>query len=1133
MIKKFIFLINIAFLISCSESPRFELLNSKETGIDFNNTIVETDSLNIISYENIYNGAGVGIGDLNNDGLQDIIFAGNQVITRIYLNLGDFMFKDITSNFEGLSNNQWYTGVTVADVNNDSWPDIYLTSTAGKNPLKRKNKLWINNGIKNGNDPTFTEHAEQYGIADTSQSVAAAFFDYDLDGYLDLYVLNNTVSSRMNTSYRPKTTDGSSDSNDRLYHNNGNGTFTDVTVQAGIVDEGFGLGLAIADVNKDGYPDIYISNDYIANDVLYINQGNRTFRNDIKKYLSYQSTSSMGNDIADVNNDGNPDIITLDMMPGNYDIKKQTINGFSYIYYTLDEQYNYEHQYLRNMLHIHNGFIAGEMLPYSEIGQMTGIYQTDWSWSSLFADYDNDGDKDLIITTGYPKDLRDRDFNQYRQKVKGYMTGNQELLNLMPTVKIPNVTFENLGLLQFKNRTDWMPSIPSYSSGASFVDLDNDGDLDFVINNTNDKAFIFRNKTIENSKKSSNYLKMRLKGRIGNSYAFGAKVEIWNQNNYQYTENNLIRGYASSVDPVIHFGLAGNTTVDSIKVTWPATGNKTIMKNVNSNQILELDEVNSIPSGSLLKPFGAKHLLFRLCDNVISYTHEQTDFNDYFLNQKLLPHKFSQMGPVMAKGDINNDGREDLIIGSSNTQATKVFLRTSKGFKESNIEGLTTQKEYSESDIAVLDIDKDGDQDIVVAAGGYESKKESEKQQDLLMAVAGGFDIQDESLFKHYVYENSNGSFVKSELPVPGFLASVVRPRDFNHDGYPDLFIGSRVKKNKFPYANLSHILINNKGKFSANSVFKFGMGMVTDAIWTDYDKDGWEDLLIAGEWNSLTLLKNVNGKELVPQNIPELESHRGIWYSLASGDFDNDGDDDYIVGNLGNNHRFTINATYPLNLYAVDLDLEGIISPLMTGYWKDRKGKMKEYPVNYLDELKEQSSYFQLKFKDYTSFSYTGIDEILDEKVKKRVKFRLSVNTTSSYIIWNDNGKFSWEELPEALQMAPINKMIVQDFNGDNYPDVLLGGNDYTYDVSTGNYDALKGIVLLNKGKKHETGNSSFELLIPSQSGILLQGMLESLLYFKGDTSLVVAGFNRGKALVFELRRSPMSNFNKVHKMI
>jgi len=1095
--RKLLLLLCTILLISCSKSPKFQLLNSKQTGIDFKNTISETDSFNVMKYEYIYNGAGTGIGDLNNDGLPDIIFAGNQVSPRIYLNQGNFKFKDITSNFAGLTNDQWYSSVTVVDINSDGWLDVYLTSTASDNPQKRKNRLWVNSGTKNEMDPAFTEMAEKYGIANDDQSVNAAFFDYDRDGNLDLYVLNNVVNARMNTAYRPKIVDGSALNNDKLYHNNGNGTFTDVTKQAGIVYEGFGLGLAIGDVNKDGYPDIYVSNDFISNDLFYINQGDGTFRNEIGKYMSYQSKSSMGNDMADVNNDGNPDMLTLDMLPETYYKKKQTINGFSYMFYLNDEKFGFEHQYLRNMLHLHNGFLKGEMLPFSEAGQMMGIYQTDWSWSPLIADYDNDGDKDLIVTNGFPRDLTDKDWTRFKVKAAGSYASDELLMDMAPAVKIPNVAFENKGDLLFVKRTNWLPQIPSYSYGASFVDLDNDGDLDYVVNNLNDDAFILRNTTVEKSKKQANFIKIRLAGKEANTMAIGSKVELWNKGKYQFTEHFLTRGYASSVDPIIHFGLSQDVSIDSIKVTWPASGNTSILKNVEANQTVEINERNYSPTYEDSKTLGKNDMLFNKRENVVNYVHEQTDYIDFVLNQRIIPHKFSQIGPRMAKGDIDNDGREDLIIGSTNKLTTTVLLRKGNIFEEARFDGLTTQKEFSEADLAILDIDGDGDNDVVAVAGGYENKQESE--------------------YIHYLYENRNGFFIRRTLPIPPFPASVVRPFDFDHDGDIDLFVGSRVKKGMFPYANHSWLINNDKGKLSVDSASRLNLGMVTDAIWTDYDKDGWEDLFVAKEWNSLVILKNMNGKELVPQIIPALEDKKGIWYSLVAGDFDQDGDDDYIAANLGDNHRFNVSDQYPLNLYAIDLEMDGTIDPLITAYWNDQNGKMKEYPINYLDELWSQSNYFQAKLNDYASFSFVSIDDILDENILKRLEFKLDVNTTSSYILWNDKTNFRWEKLPRSLQVSPIKKMIVLDINGDNWPDVLVGGNDYTYDIATGYYDSNKGIVLLNKGKNQEKEKSSFEVLPPSQSGILLQGMLESLLYFKGDTSLVVAGFNRAKATVFE----------------
>jgi hypothetical protein len=1091
--RKFVLLLSAVVIISCTRSPRFRLLSPRETGVDFVNKIEETDSLNAANYEYIYNGAGVGAGDLNNDGLADIILVGNQVPVRVYLNMGNFKFRDISGNFPGLKNDQWYSGVALADVNCDGWLDVYLTSTAGNNPQKCKNRLWVSKGAGNGSDPVFTEMAEKFGIADEGQSIAAAFFDYDRDGDLDLYILNNTLTKRMDAFYRPKIIDGSAPNNDRLYRNNGNNTFTDVTISAGIVYEGFGLGLALGDINKDGYPDIYISNDFSSNDLLYINKGDGTFRNEIGKYISYQTRASMGNDMADVNNDGNIDIFTLDMMPDTYYKRKQTNNGYSYLYYLYDAKFGYEHQYVRNMLHLHNGFVNKEMLPYSEVGQLMGIYQTNWSWSPLFADYDNDGDKDLIITTGYPIDLTDKDWTKYKSTVAGFLATEREVIKLAPVLKIPNYSFENTGDLHFKKRSgEWFREIPSFSNGAAFADLDNDGDLDYIVNNINDKSFIFRNYTVEESENNSHFLRIRLAGKSGNTLAIGAKIWLWIKGKCQYTEHFLTRGYASSVDPVIHFGLGTDTLTDSIQVEWPSGRYITTLKNIKAGETIELYEGHSSPVNRTSVITEKNQPLFSSCSNAIDYVHRQNDFSDFFLNQKIIPHKFSQIGPAIAKGDIDGDGCEDLVIGSTNTLPTTVFLRKGGGFKKTEFGGLTTLKDYSESDLAVVDINKDGKCDIIAVAGGYEN--------------------QEQSVYSHYLYENMDGTFIRTVLPVPPFPASVIRPFDFNNDGYTDLFIGSRVRKGMFPYADDSWLIINDKGKLTSKSSFRFDLGMVTDAVWSDYDMDGFEDLIVTREWNSPVILKNINGKELVRISVPEMEAHHGIWYSIIAGDFDKDGDDDYIAGNLGENNRFTISDKYPLNLYAIDLDLDGNIDPIMTGYWEDRNSRMKEYPVNYLDELVGQSSFFQKKFKNYASFSYAALDDILDKDILKRLNFKLQINTLSSYVIWNDRGKFIWEKLPVDLQVSPVKKMITGDLNGDNYPDVICAGNDYTYDVSTGYYDAGKGIILLSRGKQQ-----SFEVVPPSESGLFLQGMVESLLYLHGDTSLVVAGINRSGIVVYK----------------
>lgn len=1099
-LRKIFLFISVPLLFACTKPGLFELMPSGKTGITFNNAVAESDSLNIINYEYIYNGAGTGIADLNNDGLSDIVFAGNQVLPRVYINEGKMRFRDITANLKGLRK-QWYSSVQIADINSDGWLDIYLTSTNGKTPEDCKNRLFINGGAAKGNDPVFTEMADSYGIADTCQTTNAAFLDYDLDGNLDLYILNNTVTARMESNYMEKITDGSAPNNDRLYHNNGDGTFSDVTKTAGIVYEGYGLGLAVGDVNKDGYPDIYVSNDFMSNDLLYINQGNGTFKNEIAKYLSYQSKSSMGDDMADINNDGNPDIFTLDMMPETYEKKKQSINGFGYIFYINDAKYGYEHQYLRNMMQLHNGFIDGKMLPYSEAGQMMGISATDWSWSALFADYDNDGDKDLIVTNGFPKDMTDKDWTRLKAQAAGFYGSDKTLIDMVPAQKIPNDAFENTGSFSFVKRNDWLPDVPSFSYGAAFSDLDNDGDLDYVINNINDEAFILKNSTVERGKKNAGFLKIKLKGTRGNTLALGAKVELWSGGEFQFAEHFLTRGYASSVDPDIHFGLRSNSIVDSVRITWPATGRITVLSHIEPNQTIEIDE-NTAAQKAKVRTFPDKNYIFINSDKPFPYTHEQNDFVDYALYQKLIPHKFSQIGPRMAKGDLNNDHVEDIIIGATNKLPTSVFLRTGKKFWKAQIEGLTTRKEFSEADLAIVDIDNDGDNDVISVAGGYDNQFQEE--------------------YRHYMYINEKGRFIKKSLPVPAFSASVIRPFDYNHDGRTDLFIGARIKNNMYPYSTYSY-LIRNQGELVVDSASKLDLGMVTDAVWTDYDNDGWEDLLVAREWNSLALLRNDNGKRLVIQNIPEFENYPGIWFSVATGDFDNDGDIDFIAGNLGENTRFHVSQRFPMNMYVTDFEMDGVIDPVISAYWPDRNGIMTEYPVNYLDELWSQSVYFKKIFRNYTTFSTAGIDMIFTADMMERLDAKLTVSTASSYFVRNEGGKFTFEKLPAEIQLSPLKKMIIEDINDDGYIDVITGGNDYSYEVPTGYFDSNKGLILLNNGTTVKSDKGQFRVLQPSQSGLLLQGMVESLVYLKGDTSLIVAGFNRASPSVYILNKKQL----------
>ena len=677
MRKFHFFSLIILTIIACQkkENTLFLKIPADQSGITFNNTIVETDSFNIINSEYIFNGGGVAVGDFNNDNRPDLFFTGNQVANKLYLNQGDFEFLDVSKDSDIEAKDKWKTGIALIDINNDSFLDVYICAAMYPSSSEKANILFVNQGLNGDGIPTFKDMAAAYGIADSGNSMNATFFDYDKDGLLDLYVLNNVDVHELPSNYRAKITDGSAVSNDRLYHNNGDNTFTDVTLEAGITIEGYGLGIAIADLNSDGWSDIYVSNDYLSNDILYVNNGDGTFSNKIGELIKHQSKFSMGNDISDFNNDGFLDIMTLDML-GETNYRLKTTNSKSrYNDYIFNEKYGYEYQYTRNMLQTGRG--VG--IPYQEIGLMAGISKTDWSWSPLFVDMDNDGYRDLLITNGFPRDITDLDFGEFNFNMRRYLSPIQ-ILDSIPVVKIPNYAYKNNGNGLFSDvGQEWGLNVPSFSNGAVFADLDNDGDMDYVVNNINDEAFLFENTLDKQKELGHNFLMVDLLGPETNTSGIGAKIAIrFNDDSLQYYEHHLSRGYMSSVHDIAHFGLGESGDIKCLEILWP-DGKFQKLNGVKVNQTIQLNytDASQVSPNEVAFPFTPKKtapIYKEVSDSVgISYTHQEKDMIDYNV-QRILPHKLTQNGPCLVSGDLNGDGTEDFIVGSASGYSPEIFF---------------------------------------------------------------------------------------------------------------------------------------------------------------------------------------------------------------------------------------------------------------------------------------------------------------------------------------------------------------------------------------------------------------------------------------------------------------------------
>jgi hypothetical protein len=1046
----------------------------------------------------MYNGGGVAVGDINNDGLQDIYLTGNMTSSKLYLNKGNWQFEDITTKAK-VGTNVWANGVVMVDINADGFKDIYVCVGGNRNTpdAEKANLLFINKG-----DNTFIERAKEYGLADTGHGIQSAFLDYDRDGDLDMYLLRNAFVDYNRNIPKPKQITGKATSTDKLFRNNGDNTFTDVSTEAGITIEGFGLGVTIGDINDDNWPDIYVSNDFITNDLLWMNNGNGTFTNQAGTYLKHQTYNGMGNDLADFNNDGLLDIVVLDMLPEDNKRTKLTSMGNNYDEFQNSLSRGYEPQYVRNTLQLNQG--NGK---FSEIGQLSGIEATEWSWAPLFADYDNDGLKDLFITNGFRQDITNLDFVIGSQKALAMGTAEAnrkeriEMLGELPGIKVPNYIYKNQGDLTFSDYSkSWGMSASTYSNGAVYADLDNDGDLDLVINNIDDKATIQKNQTNELKKDNqvTNYLRIAFKGHSLNPEGIGAKVYLKHKGTLQYQYFSPFRGYLSSVEPFLHFGIGSETAVDSVEVLWP-DGRYQLLRNVSANQVLQVDHAQAKERPVLVQAAAAALFEEITESSGLVYKHAENGYVD-FKKQPLLPHMHSRLGPGISVADVNGDNMDDVYVGGTSNHSGALFVQQPDGkFQKVPTPSLDSLSE--QMGVLFFDCDKDGDEDLYVGSGGSEHPKGSVLYQDKL-----------------YLNDGKAGfSLAQGALPALRESTSCVAAADYDKDGDLDLFVGARVIPGEYPLAPNSTLLRNeiNQGecRFTdvtaqlAPSLQK--AGMVSAALWSDYDQDGWIDLVLTGEFMPIRFFHNQRGKfqEATSTGIADMS---GWWNSLAAADFDGDGDIDYVAGNLGLNTKYRANDKEPLCVQAADFNKDGRMDPIISYYLGGEKQL-----IHSRDDLIDQISAMKARFRSYKAYAEASFEEsFLPQELEKAYQV-CSHWMQSSYIENKGAGKFAIQALPLEAQLAPLFGMLAADYTGDGYVDVLAVGNDYSTEVATGRYDALQGLLLKGDGK------GGFVVVRARESGFEADKDAKGMarLISSDGKELVLVGNNSDKLQVYETK--------------
>jgi len=1119
-----VFFLCVLGMCSCKKKTLFQQIPSSYSGIHFNNQITETDSINPIDVVNMYNGGGVGVADFNGDGLQDIYFTGNMVPNRLYINRGNFKFEDVTDKAGVGGMGRWGRGVAIVDINNDGLPDIYVCNTLYADSNRRRNLLYINQGPDKDGIPHFKEMAKEYGLDINTQSTMASFFDYDNDGDLDMYLtVNNASSENSNNSFGRNTQQSTQFITGRLYRNDWDSTlhhpvFHEVTKQAGLgALGGYGHSATTVDFNGDGWKDIYVSNDFIGDNILYINNHDGTFTDRSKEYFKHTSLNSMGQDVVDINNDGLPDVVELDMNPPDNYRKKMMMGANNYQNFQNFEKFGLQYQYVRNTLQLNQGPRLGQQgkigpPAFSEIAFLSGIAQTDWSWTPLVVDFNNDGFRDVVVTNGFRKDVSDHDFATYRQNA--YASSKEQMLTLAPAVKLNNYAFENNGDLTFKDVSkDWGLDIPTFSNGAVYADLNNDGVMDLIINNIDDEAMIYKNTTREDPKNLNNvhYLQITFTEGKQNINGLGAIAHIYyDHGKQQVYENDPYRGYLSTMQAMAHFGLGKIGVVDSVVIKWPG-GKKQKLLNVKADQRINVNIANATSNYKINVAQIDFTAIFREVTDSLGfhYVQKANDFVDFNI-QKLLPHKLSEYNPALAVGDIDGNGLDDLIIGGDANTPAQAFLQQPDGkFIQRDLLPNTGGPQISsDAGMLLFDANGDGKLDLYIASGGYWAQPNTPVYQDRLYINDG----------------KGNFTLAKDALPQNFTSKLCVRACDYNKDGKMDLFVSGRVDPWHYPKAVSSFIFRND----SKNGLIKFtdvtdqvapalkNIGLVSDALFTDFDNDGWPDLILTGEWMPVTFLKNEHGKfvDITPQS--GVSDKFGWWNSIVGGDFRHTGRTDYIVGNLGQNSLIQASDKYPVYITAGDFDHNGAYDAIPSIFLPDKNGSedKKEFPLQGRDDILREMISLKQIFPDYKSYAAATMDEVLSPE-QRNGALRLKANLLKSCFLRNDgNGKFTLIPLPIEAQFSALNAMETGDFDGDGNLDVVISGNDYGTDVSIGRYDALNGLMLKGDGK----GN--FKPLSILQSGIYIPGNGKALVKLR-DTKgnvLLAASQHRDTLRVFKL---------------